>query len=112
MLTPAHTNGGPHLNGGHRAPEPVLATWAGVVRRRWGWGLGIGVVVMAVVVALILRQVPIYRADARIRMADPPPMSGVNPSAGMLGLFGLGGNAFANDFQVLRSRTLRDAVVA
>jgi uncharacterized protein involved in exopolysaccharide biosynthesis len=64
------------------------------------------------VVAMILLLPPIYRAEARLRLADPPPMSGVNPSAGMLGLFGFGGNAFANDLLVLRSRTLREAVVS
>jgi tyrosine-protein kinase Etk/Wzc len=113
MSIPAHTNGGPYPTHGSRPlPEPVLSAWGGVVRRRWGWGVATFALVMGAVVAMVFLQVPIYRADARIRLADPPPMSGVNPSAGMLGLFGLGGNAFANDFQVLRSRTLREAVVA
>src|SRR5262245_30164145 len=111
MITAPHSNGA-HANGGPAHAAPVLASWAGVVRRRWPWALGVSTLVMGAVVALILLSRPIYRADARIRLADPPPRSGVNPSAGMLGVFGFGGNAFANDFQVLRSRSLREQVVA
>jgi uncharacterized protein involved in exopolysaccharide biosynthesis len=112
MATSPHSNGGPGGNGGPAHAEPVLSAWAAVVRRRWRWGLGVFALVLGAVVAMVVLQAPIYRADARIRLADPPPMSGVNPTSGMLGLFGFGGNAFANDFQVLRSRSLREAVVA
>ena len=111
MITAPHSNGA-HANGAAPPTTPVIATWAGVVRRRWQWALGVSALVMGAVVALILFSRPIYRADARVRLADPPPMTGVNPTAGMLSMFGVGGSAFANDFQVLRSRSLREHVVA
>jgi uncharacterized protein involved in exopolysaccharide biosynthesis len=103
----------PYSNG--RVPEletPVVASWLGMVRRRWIWGLGIAGLVLAATVGFILIQRPIYRAEARLRLADPPPMGGLNPSASMLSLFGMAGNAFANDLQLLDSRSLREQVVA
>jgi tyrosine-protein kinase Etk/Wzc len=83
-----------------------------MIGRRWMWGAGVFLVVLGATVAFILIQRPIYRAEARVRLADPPPMSGLNPSASMLSMFGVGGSAFANDLQLLGSRSLRESVVA
>jgi uncharacterized protein involved in exopolysaccharide biosynthesis len=74
--------------------------------------LGVALLVLGAVVFFLFLQPPVYRAEARLRLADPPPMTGVSTTGGVLSLFGMGGNAFANDFQVLRSRTLMEAVVA
>ena len=45
-------------------------------------------------------------------MGEPPPPGGVSPTSNLLGVFGLGGDAFANDMELLRSRTLAESVVA
>ena len=112
MLSAPHPNGGAHASGVAHPSPPVFASWTGVLRRRWAWGLGVALLVMGAVAFFLLLQPPIYRAEARLRLADPPPMSGVSTTGGVLSLFGMGGNAFANDFQVLRSRTLMENVVA
>jgi tyrosine-protein kinase Etk/Wzc len=107
MVPSLSANGSPHE---HEAP--VVASWLGMIGRRWMWGAGVFLVVLGATVAFILIQRPIYRAEARVRLADPPPMSGLNPSASMLSMFGVGGSAFANDLQLLGSRSLRESVVA
>lgn len=54
---------------------------------------------------------PIYRAEARLRLGEPPPSGGVTPNAGIFGLLRLGGDAFANDLELLASRTVAEQVV-
>ncbi|MCI0432551.1 MAG: hypothetical protein L0271_02720 [Gemmatimonadetes bacterium] len=88
-----------------------LNAWASVLRRRWRTGLIVGIPLFGVAAALILLATPIYRAEARLRLGEPPPMTGVSPTAGFFGLMRLGGDPFANDLELLTSRTLTEQVV-
>jgi uncharacterized protein involved in exopolysaccharide biosynthesis len=89
----------------------LLAAWRGVARRRWRGGLLAFTVVFGLALTVVFLSRPIYRADARLRLGEPPPMSGVSPTAGFFGLLRLGGDPFANDLELLGSRTLNEAVV-
>jgi uncharacterized protein involved in exopolysaccharide biosynthesis len=54
---------------------------------------------------------PVYRAEARLRIANPPPSAGVSPTSGVLSFLQPGGDPFANDLEILSSRTLAESVV-
>ena len=95
----------------HLGSEGLLPTWIGIVRRRWFWGLGVFVVVQSLAALLLFTTHPIYRAQASLRLGEPPPPGGVSPTSSLLGVFGLGGDAFANDLELLASRTLAEGVV-
>ena len=88
-----------------------LDAWIGVVRRRWRVGVLLWLPLLALAAALILFARPVYRAQAKVRLGEPPPMSGVSPTAGFFGLMRLGGDPFANDLELLTSRTLTEQVV-
>src|SRR5690606_23691132 len=87
--------------GGHHADRAVsgaaggsverggsfVGSWLGLVRRRWRVGLLVFVLVAGGAAAVTLLSRPIYRAEARLRLGEPPPMGGVSPATG--GLFAL-----------------------
>ncbi len=85
--------------------------WIRLARRRWRTGAVVFGVVVAVGLALLFLTRPVYRSEAALRLGEPPPSSGVNPSAGVLSFFQLGGDPFANDLELLGSRSLAEAVV-
>ena len=89
----------------------VLAGWIGLARRRWRWGSGVGLLVLGLAAAVVLLSRPIHRAEARLRLGEAPPSPGVGPTSGILGLFRMGGDPFANDLELLGSRTMAEHVV-
>jgi uncharacterized protein involved in exopolysaccharide biosynthesis len=93
------------------AAQSSVSQALGVLRRRYGWGLGVAVVVFASAAALTLLARPVYRADARLRLGEPPPTAGVSSTSGMLNLLRMGGDPFANDLELLSSRTLTEELV-
>jgi uncharacterized protein involved in exopolysaccharide biosynthesis len=66
---------------------------------------------MVAAAAAVFVPRPTYRADARLRLGDPPPTAGVSPTGGLLSFLRTGGDPFANDLEVLGSRTLASGVV-
>ena len=88
-----------------------LVQWLGLLRRRRVWAASVFMVVLAVAAVVLVAARPIYRAEARLRLGEPPPMSGVSPNAGILSIFQLGGDAFSNDLELFGSRTLAEEVV-
>lgn len=89
----------------------VIDGWMRLVRRRWVAGALLFVVVAVTGSAFVLLSRSVYRAESRLRLGDPPPMSGVSPTASVFGLLRMGGDPFANDLEVLASRTLAGQVV-
>ena len=96
----------------HLGQNGLVTAWLGIVRRRWAWGLGVFAAVVGLAALLLFTAHPIYRAQASLRLGEPPPPGGVSPTSNLLGVFGLGGDAFANDMELLASRTLAESVVA
>ncbi|MEQ9401292.1 MAG: hypothetical protein RJQ04_19150 [Longimicrobiales bacterium] len=95
-----------------RHAEPGLVVrWTRLVRRRGGLGLGVFAAVVGGAALLLILSRPVYRAEARLRLSEPPPSGGLSPTAGAFSLFRPGGDPFANDLEVLASRSLAEAVV-
>ncbi len=88
-----------------------MGSWLGVVRRRWRAGLLVFLLVTGGTIALILLSRPIYRSEARLRLGEPPPMGGVSPTGGLFSLMRLGGDPFANDLELMASRSVTESVV-
>ena len=88
----------------------MVAGWIGLLRRRWRWGLGVGGLVTATAAAVLLLTRPVYRAEASLRLGEAPPSPGVSPGGSILGFFRMGGDPFANDLELLGSRTLAEQV--
>ncbi|MEX1184838.1 MAG: hypothetical protein WEF86_16650 [Gemmatimonadota bacterium] len=89
-----------------------VESWRQRLRRRWLAGMLLFLAVAGVGSALVLLSHPVYRAEARLRLGDPPPMSGMtSPGMGLFGLLGIGGDPFSNDLELLASRTLAERVV-
>lgn len=88
-----------------------LDLWRRVVGARWRTGLLVFGGLNGAAVALVFLTRPVYRAEARLRIGEPPPQPGVPPGAGVLGLFRAGGDPFANDLELLRSRTVTERTV-
>lgn len=86
-------------------------SWLGVLRRRWRLGAGVFLLLAILAGAVVFLSRPVHRAEASLRLGEPPPMSGVSPGSGLLGLFQLGGDPFANDLELLGSRTVAEEVV-
>jgi uncharacterized protein involved in exopolysaccharide biosynthesis len=93
-----------------RGGDPLKAA-LGLLRRRAAWGAGVGVVVLAFAAAVVLLARPVYRAEARLRLGEPPPSTGVSPTGGLLSFLRMGGDPFSNDLELLSSRTLAEEVV-
>lgn len=91
--------------------ESIVSWWVQLVRRRWVAGALIFAVPAALGVAILSISKPVYRADARVRLGEPPPMGGVSPNSGVLGFLRMGGDPFSNDLELLASRTLAEGVV-
>ena len=89
----------------------VIASWVGLVRRRWPTGLMAGSLVFGVAVAAVFLARPVYRSEAALRLGEPPPPGGVSPTAGVLSFLRVGGDPFANDLELLSSRTLAESIV-
>jgi uncharacterized protein involved in exopolysaccharide biosynthesis len=89
----------------------MVDSWVRLARRRWVAGVLLFVVVAVAGSAFVLLSRSVYRAESRLRLGEPPPMSGVSPTASVLGLMRLGGDPFANDLELLASRTLAEDVV-
>lgn len=92
--------------------EPDLVQqWRRLIRRRWRTGVAMFGTVMILGIAFLFLTRPVYRSEASLKLGDPPPSSGVNPTGGILSFFQPGGDPFANDLQVLGSRSLAEGVV-
>jgi uncharacterized protein involved in exopolysaccharide biosynthesis len=89
----------------------LLSSWRGVLLRRWRVGGLLFVLVLGLVAAVVLLASPVYRADARLRLGEPPPMTGVSPTSSFFGLLRMGGDPFANDLELIGSRTLNEQLV-
>ena len=82
-----------------------------MLRARWRTGAAVFSAVLGLAAAVLFLTHPVHRADARLRLGEPPPMSGVSPTAGFVGLLRLGGDPFANDLELIGSRTLNERIV-
>lgn len=89
-----------------------VTTWIGIVRRRWLSAAVIFAIVFGFGAVLVLKSPPIYRADARVRLGEPPPTGGVTPTAsGFFGLPRMSSDPFSNDLVLLESRTLTEQLI-
>src|SRR5688572_19292072 len=88
----------------------IMGLWQRL-RRRWLVCAALFGVVFTLGAALILLARPIHRTEAKLRLGEAPPMGSVGGAGSMLGLLRLGGDAFANDLELLASRTLAEGVV-
>jgi succinoglycan biosynthesis transport protein ExoP len=93
------------------ARRGVLGPWIELTRRRWRTGAVVFGAVLATGLALLFLTRPVYRSEAALRLGEPPPPGGVSPTSGVLSFFQLGGDAFANDLEILASRSLAERVV-
>lgn len=89
----------------------LVESWLGLLRRRRIVGLAVFLPLFVLGILFVFTSRPVYRAEARVRLGEPPPMGGVSPTAGFFGLMRLGGDPFANDLELLGSRTLAEAVM-
>src|SRR5438477_2411132 len=90
-----------------------MTSWTQLLRRRWSYGLVVFVIVFGTGAAILFLTRPIYRAEARLRLNDPPPSGGVTPTAGgFFGLPRLNSDPFANDLELITSRTIAERLVA
>ena len=88
-----------------------VGAWLGLVRRRWRAGLLVFLLITGGAAALLLLSRPVYRAEARLRLGEPPPIGGVSPTGGLFALMRMGGDPFANDLELMASRSVAEAVV-
>ena len=91
--------------------QNFLASWWAVFRRRWLVSGVVFVVVFGLGATLVLTARPVYRADAKLRIGEPPPSPGVSAGTSIFGLMRLGGDPFANDLELLGSRTVIEGMV-
>lgn len=94
-----------------REDPGLLVSWARLIGRRWPTGLVTGSLVLLAAVAVIFLSRPVYRSESSLRLGDPPPPGGVSPTSGVFSFLQLGGDPFANDLELLASRTLAESVV-
>ncbi len=100
-----------------RARPRAVASWAAIARRRMGVGAPIFLVVAALAVALVFLSRPIWRVEASLRLGAPAAMGGlpVGGAGSPVGLFSLfqqmTGDPFANEQELLSSRTVVEGVV-
>ena len=98
-------------DGGHEQQQDFVAEWLRLIRRRVPWAVAVFGVIMALAAAVVFLSRPVYRAEARLRLGEPPPMSGVSPTAGIFSFLQLGGDPFSNDLELLGSRSLAEELV-
>jgi uncharacterized protein involved in exopolysaccharide biosynthesis len=90
----------------------LIRSWIGPVRRRWPAGLIVFLAVLGAAAAVLLTAKPVFRADARLRLSEPPPAGGVaSPNTSLINLLSMGGDAFANDLELLASRSVAEQIV-
>ncbi|MGH7467531.1 MAG: GumC family protein [Longimicrobiales bacterium] len=95
-----------------RPNDNPLAGWTALVRRRWRASTVVFALVFGLAAALVLTARPIYRAEAKLRIGEPPPSPGVSSgAASIFGFMRMGGDPFANDLELLSSRTVAEALV-
>lgn len=100
------------------AAGSVVEGWGAVLRRRWRAGAGLFVAVAALAAAVVLLARPVWRAEESLRLGAPAPVGGVSLGGGSspAGLFTLfqqmTGDPFANELELLSSRTVVEGVVA
>src|SRR5688572_24068500 len=101
----------PNLPNAQDAEErSVVRSWVGLLRRRWLIGASVFSLVFGVTVVQLWRARPVYRTEAKLRIGEPPPTTGVGAGS-ILGFMRMGGDPFANDLELLNSRTVTEAVV-
>ena len=91
--------------------QSFVIWWLRVLRRRWLPGGLLFAVVAGLGAAVLFLSAPVHRAEAKLRLGEAPPMAGASPAGGFIGLFRVGGDPFANDLELLSSRTLAEGVV-
>lgn len=99
--------------------EPgVVDAWKRVLARRWKGGAATFVLVMALAAAVVFLPRPVRRAEATLRLGAPPPvggglsLGGATSPAGLFSLFQqMTGDPFANELELLTSRTVMEGVV-
>ena len=84
-------DGDPMTHPGRPGHDTFIKAWLGIIRRRWAWGLGVFATVLGLTALLLFTTHPVYRAQASLRLGEPPPPGGVSPTSNLLGVFGLGG---------------------
>ena len=84
--------------------------WLARFRRRWRTCAALFALVFGLGAALILLARPIHQSEAKLRLGEAPPIGGVT-GGGLFGMLRLGGDPFANDLELLSSRTLAEGVV-
>src|SRR5439155_767940 len=89
---------------------PLTVRLGRALARHWLAGAGVALLTLGATAASIWLAAPVYRAEARLRLGEPPPPTGVTAS-GNLSLLGFRGDPFSNDLELLRSRTLAEEVV-
>ena len=97
--------------GGNEPPQDFVAEWLRLIRRRAPWAVAVFSAIMALAAAVVFLSRPVYSAEARLSLGEPPPMSGVSPNAGIFSFLQLGGDPFSNDLELLGSRSLAEALV-
>ncbi len=100
-------------------PHGTVSAWLRLARRRRRVGLTIFAIVAGLAGALVFLTRPIWRAEASLRLGAPANLGGL-PLGGSkespIGLFSLfqqiTGDPFANELELLSSRTVVEGVVA
>lgn len=98
--------------GGELTGEAIPVRWARLTRRRWWVGVPAALLVTLAAATLLLLSRPVWRGEARLRLSEPPPPASASPTGGILSLLRTGGDPFANDLELLGSRTVAEDVTA
>lgn len=97
--------------------EEFASGWTGVIRRRWRVGAAVFVILTTISAALVFLVRPVWRAEASLRIGAAPALGGVSPvqagsPSGLFSLFQqMTGDPFANELELLGSRTVVENVV-
>ena len=94
----------------------ITTHWWKVLRRRWPIGAGVFAGVMLLSAAILFLAKPIWRADATMRLGAASPSGNLALGGGApTGLFAMfqqmSGDPFANELELLSSRTVIEGVV-
>lgn len=90
--------------------DPVPVRWARLAARRRWIGLGAVLAVLSATAAVLLLSRPVWRGEARLRLSEPPAPPSVSPTGGIFSILRPGGDPFANDLELLGSRTVAEEV--
>ena len=94
----------------------ITTRWSRVLRRRWRTGLAMFAAVVALAALLLFTAKPIWRADATMRLGTASPSGnlalGNGAPSGLFAMFQqMSGDPFANELELLSSRTVLEGVV-